>query len=118
MCVHQFLHCFDRVPQPVGLFRQQRVLALQVGHHIGGRVVEQRADLVERQPDGPVHQYQVQPFDVGIGVAAITGQGAHAGHHETDVVVVVQCADRDTRQGGYRADGLGVHAATIDPDVA
>jgi hypothetical protein len=75
VCVHQFLHCFDRVLQPVGLLRQQRMLALQMGLHIGGPVIEQRPDLVECQPDRPVHQHQVQPFDVGIGVAAVTGGG-------------------------------------------
>ena len=74
--------------------------------------------LLELQPDGPVHQHQVQPFDVGVGVAAVTRRGADAGHHQTDVVVVMQGAHGDTREGGYRADGLGVHNATIDPDVA
>ncbi len=44
--------------------------------------------------------------------------GAHARHHQTDVVVVVQGAHGYGREGGYRADGLGVHNATIDPDVA
>jgi hypothetical protein len=34
------------------------------------------------------------------------------------VVVVVQRARGDAREGGYRTDGVGVHAATIDPDVA
>ncbi len=118
MCVHQFLHCFDGVLQPAGLFGQQRMLALQMGDHIGVGVVEQCADLVERQPDGPVHQHQMQPFDVGVCVAAIAGRGTDARHHKTDVVVVVQGADGDTRDGGYCSDGLGVHAATIDPDVA
>ena len=93
------------------------MLALEMRNHIGTRVVEQRVDLVEWQPDGPVHQHQVQPLDVGVGVAAIAGRGTDAGHHETDVVVMVQGAHGDTREGGYRTDGLGVHAATIDPDV-
>ena len=73
---------------------------------------------IERQPDLPVDQHQVQPLDIGVGVAAIAGRSAHAGHHKTDVVVVMQGADGNTREGGYRADSLGVHAATIDPDVA
>jgi hypothetical protein len=34
------------------------------------------------------------------------------------VVVVVQGAHRDTREVGYRVDGVGVHVATIDPDAA
>ena len=63
----------------------------------------------------------VEPLDrravSGVGVAPIAGRGTDAGHHKTDVVVVVQGADRDTREGGYRTDGLGI-AATIDPDVA
>jgi hypothetical protein len=80
---------------------------------------------------GQVHLHQVavhlvaafvEPLDrravSGIGVAAIADRGTDAGHHKTDVVVVVQGADGDTREGGYRTDGLGVHAATIDPDVA
>ena len=97
---------------------QQGMLALQIGDHIGTRVVEQRANLVERQPGRAIHQHQVQTLDVGVGVAAIAGRRADTRHHETDVVVVVQGADGDTREGGYRTDRLGVHAATMDPDVA
>jgi hypothetical protein len=29
----------------------------------------------------------------------------------------MQGADGHTGEGGYRADGFGVHTATIDPDV-
>ena len=117
MCVHQFLHCLDRVVEAVGLLAQQRVLAPQVGSHVGVTVVEQGADVVEWEPDCPVHQHKVQALDVGVGVAAIAGRSADARHHETDVVVVMQSADGDTREGGYRTDGPGVHTATIDPDV-
>jgi hypothetical protein len=94
------------------------MLALQMGNHIGVPVVEQVADLIEWQPDFPIHQHKVQALDVGVGVAAVTGRRTDARHHEADVVVMMQSADRDTREGGYRTDSLGVHAATIDPDVA
>ena len=117
VCVHQFLHCFDGVLQPLGVLQQHLVLPRQVREHVGGRVVEQRADLLERQPGGPVHQDQVQPLDIGVGVVAVARRGAHARNHQADVVVVVQGAHRDTGEGGYRADGSGVHDATIDPDV-
>jgi hypothetical protein len=103
--------------EPAGLFGQQRVLASQMGDDIGICVVEQRAHLVEWQPDGSVHQHQMQPLDVGVGVAAVAGRSADAGYHKTDVVVVVQGADGDARDGGYRTDGLRGHAVTIDPDV-
>jgi len=86
--------------------RGQLVGLRRVWPHRSGSVVEQRLDLVEWQPDRPVHQHEVQPFDVGIGVAAVTGGGTDARHDKTDVVVVVQRADGDTREGGYRADGL------------
>jgi hypothetical protein len=60
----------------------------------------------------------VQPFDVGIGLAAITGRGADARHHEADVVVVVQGADGDTSEGGTAPTVLASIDATIDPDAA
>ncbi|BBY81376.1 hypothetical protein MPUL_25340 [Mycolicibacterium pulveris] len=60
----------------------------------------------------------MQSFDIGIGVAAVARRGADARHHQADVVVVVQGPHRNPGEGGYRADGSGVHVATIDPDVA
>ena len=71
-----------------------------------------------------VHQFlhcldgALQPLDVGVGVAVVARRGTDARHHQTDVVIVVEGAHGETRQGGYRADGVGVHAATIDPDAA
>jgi hypothetical protein len=47
-----------------------------------------------------------------------SARGTDARHHLADVVVVVQGAHGDTREVGYRTDGVGVHAATIDPDAA
>ena len=35
VCVHQFLHCFDGVLQPLGVLQQQLVLPLQVREHVG-----------------------------------------------------------------------------------
>ena len=99
-------------------FQQQHVLPPQVLEHIPTRVVEDLADLVERHPDRPVHQHKVQPLDVGVDVAAVARGGTEARHHQADVVVVVQSAHGDTREVGYRADGAGVHVATIDPDAA
>ena len=117
-CVHQFLHCLDGALQPLGLVHQQPVLPSQVPEHIRAGVIEQHADLVQRRPDRPVHQHKVQPLDVGVGVAAGARRGTDARHHQTDVVIVVQGAHGETRQSGYRADGVGVHAATVDPDAA
>ena len=99
VCVHQFLHCFDGVFQPICLLEQQRVLPLQMRKDVGVCVVEQSADLIERQADGPVHQHQVQPLDVGVGVSAIARRGTDAGHHKTDVVVVMQRAYGDAGEG-------------------
>ena len=58
------------------------------------------------------------PLDVGIGVAPVTRRSADAGHPQLDVVLVVQAAHGDTREGGYHADGDGVHSAIIDLHVA
>src|ERR1700694_1923507 len=102
----------------LGAFVQQGVLAAQVRRDVYCRVIEQDADFVERQPNGPVHQDELQPLDVGGGVAAVVGGGADAGHDQTDVVVVVKRAHRDAGQFGNGSDGLGIHAAAINPDGA
>jgi hypothetical protein len=78
VCIHQFLHCLDGVLQPLGLLQQQPVLPSQVPEDIGARVIEQGSDVVERHPDGPVHQHQVQSLDVGVGVFAVARRGADA----------------------------------------
>jgi hypothetical protein len=93
-------------------------LTFETGEDIGLRIVEQGADLVERQPHRPVHQHQMQTFDIGVGVSAVSGRGAHTGHHQTDVVVVMQRADRDTGQRGDRTDRARcfvVHATDYRP---
>ena len=58
---------------------------------------------------------------VDLKLAHLAGRLVPSGQEKprivADVVVVMQGADGDTREGGYRADGLGVHAATIDPDA-
>ena len=72
------------------------MLSPQVLERIRTVVVQKGADVLELQPDGAVHQHHVQPFDVGIGVAAVARRGADAGHHQTDVVVVMQRAHRDS----------------------
>src|SRR3546814_5559005 len=64
--------------------------AAQVGQHVGGGVVEQRADLLERQPHRAIHEHDVQTLDVGVGVPAVSRRGPDAGHDQSDVVVVVQ----------------------------
>jgi len=85
------------------------VLVAETFQHFYVRVVEQDTDLVKRQPGRAVHQHHVQPLDVGAGVSAIPGGGAHARHHQPDVVIVVQRAYRYAGQCGHGADGLGVH---------
>jgi hypothetical protein len=87
------------------------VLAPQPGQLVDLGFVEQGANLVEREPRGPVHQHYVQPFDVRIGVAPVAGPRAHAGYHHADMVVVVQCAHRNAGQLGDGSDGPRVHAA-------
>ncbi len=114
MSVHQFLHCLDGVLQTIGLLEQHGVLPLQTLEYVG-IVVEQRADLVQLQPDRPVHQHHMQPLDVAIGVAAIARRRADAGHHETNLVVMVQGADGDARESSHRADSLGVHGSHYRP---
>src|SRR5690606_25927777 len=89
VCVHQFLHCLDGVLQPVRLLEQQRMLTLQTGEGIGG-AVEQRTDLLQGETGRAVHRDQVQPFDGGIGVTAVSRRGPHTGHRQPDAVVVVQ----------------------------
>jgi hypothetical protein len=57
----------------------------------------------------------MQSFDVGVGVPAVARRRPHAGNHQTDVVVVVQRADRDSGQFGDGADRLGVHTVDYGP---
>jgi hypothetical protein len=45
----------------LGAFVQQGVLAAQMRRDVDCPVIEQDADFVERQPNGAVHQDELQP---------------------------------------------------------
>ncbi|GAA3095482.1 hypothetical protein GCM10017687_02420 [Streptomyces echinatus] len=71
------------------------MLAAQVCARVRVRVVEQGRDLVEREAELPVEQDLLEPVEVGVAVAPVSGVRALAGREQGDLVVVVQGAHRD-----------------------
>ena len=63
-------------------------------------LIDRECDLVERQAELAEQQHLLQPDHVGVVVQAVAGRRALRRHHESDVIVVMQCAHRDACQLG------------------
>lgn len=82
------------------------MLAAQVVLRIRVRVVEQHRDLFEREAELPVEQDLLQPVEVTVVVAPVARVAAPAGREQSDAVVVVQRAHRDSGETGYLSHGV------------
>jgi hypothetical protein len=85
-------------------------LPAQVLADVGGRVVEQERDLLQREPEAPVHHDVLQAHHVVVGVEPVAGRAAAARAQQADLVVVVQRPHRHVEALGHlshRQRGLG-----------
>lgn len=82
------------------------MLAPQVLLRVRSRIVEQYRDLVEREAEFPVEQDLLEPVEVAVVVTAVPGPAAPAGREQSDSVVVVQGAHRDSGESGDLSHGV------------
>ena len=76
--------------------------------------VEQRADLLEREPQPPVHDDVLEPFEILRGVEPVARRRAFAGMQQPDLVVVVQRSHRHAELIGHlphRPHGVHQHSS-------
>jgi hypothetical protein len=81
------------------------------------RVVEQRADVLQREAQLPPDEDLLQLLQVRVRVQAITGVRVRARHQQPDLVVVMKRADADARQGGELTDGVHAGHRRASPRV-
>ena len=89
--------------QPTLQGGQRADLLLDTGEmasHGRGRAVlglQQRPDLLERQPEAPEREQPVQPLHVGRPIQAVAAARAFGRRQQPELVVVVQRADGHAR---------------------
>lgn len=93
-----------------------RDVTFQGGAQVPGRIVEDRGDVGEREPEPAEQADPVQPRDVARRVQAVATRAAAGRREQADVLVVVQRSDGQARCGCQLAD-LAPSVASHGPDA-
>lgn len=92
------------------------MLAPQMFLRVRSRIVEQYRDLIEREAEFPVEQDLLEPVEITVVVTAVPGPAAPAGREQSDSVVVVQGAHRDSGESGDLSHGV-LHGSPLPSPI-